>query len=431
MLLFSGSEILRADIDYAVGINVEGNFDLRNAATRRCDTVEMESAKRFVVLCHLALALENIDFNRCLIVCSCGEDLALLGRNGCVAVYKLRAYAAKRLDSERQRRYVEKEYSFNISAENAALDSCSDSDALIRVDALESLFAEDALYHILNRGDTCRAADEKDLADIGRCKSGIRKRLLYRTCRLLDKVMGQLIELCSRERYIHMLRACCVCRDIRQIDIRCGYAAEFYFGLLGSFLESLHGYFIAGEIDSVCFSKLIDEVFSNARVKVIAAEAVISSRRQNLYYSVTYLENGYIKSTAAEVVDHYLLVLLLIEPVGKGSSCRLVYDTLYIESCDTAGVLCRLALSVRKVCGDCDDSFRNCLSEECLCVCLHLLKDHCRDLLRSICLVVDGDLIVGSHLALDGGNGPVGICNCLAFCHLSDHSLSGLGKCYD
>ena len=39
-------------------------------------------------------------------------------------------------------------------------------------------------------------------------------------------------------------------------------------------------------------------------------------------------------------------------------------------------------------------------------------------------------LVVGAHLALDGGNGAVGVGDGLTLCHLTHHTLAGLAECH-
>ena len=60
-----------------------------------------------------------------------------------------------------------------------------------------------------------------------------------------------------------------------------------------------------------------------------------------------------------------------------------------------------LTLCVGEVCGNCNNSLCNLLAEICFCVRLELLKDHCGNLLRSVLLVVDRNLVVRTHLTLD------------------------------
>ena len=50
-------------MDYAVCIDIEGNFDLRHASARRHDAVEVEHAEGLVILSEVSLALEDMDFN--------------------------------------------------------------------------------------------------------------------------------------------------------------------------------------------------------------------------------------------------------------------------------------------------------------------------------------------------------------------------------
>src|SRR3546814_2071100 len=61
---------------------------------------EVELAEQLVVCRHLALALKDADRHRRLIVVGGRIDLALLGRDGGVAVDHAREHAAQRLDAE-------------------------------------------------------------------------------------------------------------------------------------------------------------------------------------------------------------------------------------------------------------------------------------------------------------------------------------------
>jgi hypothetical protein len=73
---------LAEDVDDAVGVDVEGDLDLRHAARRRRQVHQLELAQRLVVHGHLALALEDVDLHRGLVVVGGGEHLAPLGRDG-------------------------------------------------------------------------------------------------------------------------------------------------------------------------------------------------------------------------------------------------------------------------------------------------------------------------------------------------------------
>jgi hypothetical protein len=88
-LLLAGSLVLGADVEDAVGVDVELHFDLRHAARSRRDAGQNETAKGFVVGSHFAFTLQDMDFHRSLAVGSCREHLLFRGRNRGVAVDQL------------------------------------------------------------------------------------------------------------------------------------------------------------------------------------------------------------------------------------------------------------------------------------------------------------------------------------------------------
>ena len=88
-------------------------------------------------------------------------------------------------------------------------------------------------------------------------------------------------------------------------------------------------------------------------------------------------QDGDIEGAAAQVVDHDLLALLLIDAVGEGRGGGLVDDTLDLQARDLAGVLGGLALGVREVGGNGDDSLGNRLAQVGLGAALQLLQEMC------------------------------------------------------
>ena len=91
MLLLAGAQILGGHVHDAVGVDVEGDLDLRHAAAGGGDAVQVEAAQGLVVLGHLTLALEHVDLHGGLVVGGGGEDLALLDGDGGVALDQLGA----------------------------------------------------------------------------------------------------------------------------------------------------------------------------------------------------------------------------------------------------------------------------------------------------------------------------------------------------
>ena len=62
-LLLVGALVLGRDVENAVGVDVEGHFDLGHAARRRRDAVEVELAQRPIVGGELAIALQHVDLD--------------------------------------------------------------------------------------------------------------------------------------------------------------------------------------------------------------------------------------------------------------------------------------------------------------------------------------------------------------------------------
>src|SRR6185503_1197807 len=80
-----GRLVLRGDVQDAVRVDVERDFDLRHAARSRRDAGQLELAERLVVFRHRALALRDVDFDRGLVIRGRRERLALARRDRGVA----------------------------------------------------------------------------------------------------------------------------------------------------------------------------------------------------------------------------------------------------------------------------------------------------------------------------------------------------------
>ena len=369
-----------------------------------------------------------MNLNRGLVISSGGEDLTLLGRDGGVAVDQLGEHAAHRLNAKRQRGDVQQQQALDVAAKHAALNRCADSDALVGVDTLEAFLTGQLLDLVLHSRDTGRAADQQNLGNIVGSQTSIGHRLLDRAGSRFDQMSGQFVELCTRQRNVQMLRAGCVSGDIRQVDVRGGHAGQFDLGLLGCFLQPLHGNLVVRQIDALCLLEFGNEVVHDALIKVVAAEVGVAVGGQNLDNAVADIQNGNIKRAAAKVIDHDFLLGLLVNAVGQSGCGRLVDDTLDVKTCDLAGVLGGLTLCVVEICRNGNDGLSDGAAQIGFCIRLQLLQDHRGDLLRGVLLTVDIDLIIRTHAALDGSNSTVVVGNGLTLCDLTDHSFTGLGK---
>ena len=176
--------------------------------------------------------------------------------------------------------------------------------------------------------------------------------------------------------------------------------------------------------------EFIGDVVHQPLIEVVAAKTVVAGSRKDFEYAVADLKNGYIEGTAAKVVNQNLLVGFLIHAVCERRRSRLVDDTQYVESCDLACVLGRLALAVAEVCRNGDNGIGHLLTEICLRILLELLEDHCGDLLGSVALAVDGAAVIAAHLTLDGAYGVVGVGDSLTLCNAADETFAAL-ECDD
>ncbi len=372
-----------------------------------------------------------MNLNGGLAVSSGGEDLALAGGDGGVAVNQTGEHAAHGLDAQGQGGNVQQQHVGDVAGENAALHSCAQSHALVGVDALEALLAGDALDGILHGGDTGGAANQQNLMQVGSGDAGVGHGLTDRLQGALDQVSGHFVVLGAGDGHIQVLGAGGVSGDIGQVDVGGGHAGQLNLGLLSSLLQALHGNTVLGQVDALGLLELGNQVIHDPLVEVVAAQTGVTGGGQNLESAVADIQDGHVEGAAAQVVDHDLLVHLLVHAVSQSGCGGLVDDALDIQTGDLACVLGSLTLGVGEVSGNGDDSLGDGLAQVSLSVLLQLGQDHGADLLRGVALAVDVNLVVFAHVALDGCDGAVGIGDSLTLGHLTDHTLAGLGECHN
>ena len=164
--VLAGGVVLGGDVEDAVGVDVKGDLDLRDAARRRHDAAELELAEGAVLRGQRTLALKDVDLDLGLAVGRGGEGFGLLGGDGGVALDHRRGDAAEGLDGQGQRRYVEQQQILDFAGQHAGLDRRADGDDFVRVDAAMRLAPEELLDHLLNLGHAGLAADEDDFVDL-------------------------------------------------------------------------------------------------------------------------------------------------------------------------------------------------------------------------------------------------------------------------
>ena len=357
-----------------------------------------------------------------------GEDLALGGRDGGVAVDQAGEHAAHGLNAQGQRGDVQQQHVLDVAGQHAALDGRADSDALVRVDVAVRLLAGHLAHGLLHGRDTGAAADQDHAVHLIGGHAGVAQRVLHRRDGAVDQIAGQLVELRAGHGDVQVLRAGRVRSDERQVDVGAHHAGELDLRLLSGLLEALHGHAVRLQINAVLLLELSRQVVDDAVVEVVAAQVGIAVGRQHLEHAVADLQQGDVEGAAAQVVHQDLVGVFLVKAVRQGSGGRLVDDAQHLQARDAARILGGLALAVREVRRHGDDRLGDGLAQVRLGVGLQLLKNHRGDVLRGVLLAVDGDALVGAHVALDGNDGAVRVGDRLALGHLAHQALAGLGE---
>src|SRR3970282_655599 len=98
----------------AVGVDVESDLNLRDAARGRGNPEQVELAEQLVIARHLPLSLMDADGHRILVVRRRGKGLALLCRNGRITVDDAAEDAAQGFDAQRKGRDIQQQNVFYI-----------------------------------------------------------------------------------------------------------------------------------------------------------------------------------------------------------------------------------------------------------------------------------------------------------------------------
>ncbi|EGD00055.1 putative NAD-specific glutamate dehydrogenase encoded in antisense gene pair with dnaKJ [Burkholderia sp. TJI49] len=388
LVFLAGRLVLRADVQDAVRVDVEGHFDLRHAARCGRDAFEVELAEQLVAGRHFAFALEHLDRHRALVVVRGRVDLRVLGRDRRVLADHLRHHAAERLDAERQRGHVEQQHVLAVARQHLTLDRRADGDGFVRVHVTARILAEELLHLLLHLRHAGLAADQDHVVDVRHLDAGVLDRDAARLDRALDQVLDQRFQLGAGDLQVQVLRARCVGRDVRQVDFGLLARRQLDLRLFGRFLQALQREHVLRQVDALLLLELADDVIDDALVEVLAAEERVAVGRQHfeLHFAVDVrdLDDRHVEGTAAEVIHGDLAVALLglVEAERERSRGRLVDDPLDFEARDAAGVLGRLALAVVEVRRHRDHGFRDRLAEVVFGRLLHLAQHFGRNLRR-------------------------------------------------
>merc|ERR1719322_1137141 len=168
LVLLAGALVAGGNVQDTVGINVEGDLDLRNTSGCRRNASQVEFAKEMVVLGHGPLTLVHLDGDSGLVVRVGGEGLGLLGGDGGVPLDEAGHHTSGSLDSKGERSNIKQEevgHSLRgISGQDGGLHCGSIGHGLVRVDGLVQLLpVEEILQQFLYLRDPGGASDQDDV----------------------------------------------------------------------------------------------------------------------------------------------------------------------------------------------------------------------------------------------------------------------------
>ena len=220
---------------------------------------------------------------------------------------------------------------------------------------------------------------------------------------------GQFVKLGARQRHLQVLGSGLVRGEEGQVDGGRGRSAQLDLRLFRRLADAAHGGGVAGEVDALAPLEFLHQIVGHAVVKVVAAQAVVAGGCEYLDDLVVDIQYGHVKRAAAQVKDHDLLRAALVHAIGQGGGGGLVDDAQNVKAGNAAGVLRGLALPVAEIGGHGDDRVADRLAQVGFGVLFELLQDDGADLLGRKGFIVNLDAVVGSHLTLDGGDGPAGV----------------------
>ena len=438
-LFLASALVLGGHVHDTVGVDVEGNFDLRDATRRRRDTGQFEGAQRLVIASELTFALIDLDEHGRLIVFRGGEDFRALGRDGGVAIDELGHDATLGFDAEGQRGHVDEQHVLTVALDDAGLYGSADGHDLIRVHGLIGfLTASELLDQLLDGRHTSGAADEDHMVDVAHTNAGVSQHVVERSTATAQQIGGHFLEVGAGQGLIQMHRS--AVRSHGQIlhgNAGAGRGAQLLLGLLGGFLQTLQSDLVLAQVNAILVLDFADEPVDDLLIPVVAAQMIVAVGGLHLNGGEAVIvladfQQRHIEGAATQIEDQDALVFLaLFKTVGQCGCGRLVDDTQHVQASDGAGVLGRLTLGVVEVCRAGDHGVGDRLAQVGFGVALELHQHLCGNLLRSPLLAVDLNGPVSAHVALDGADGAIDVGHGLTLGDLADQNLAGLAECHD
>merc|ERR1712159_33579 len=200
LLVLAGSLVHGGHIEDTVGIDVEGDLNLRSSAGSWGDALEVELSEEVVILGHGSLSFEDLDEHTGLVVGVGGEGLGLLGGDGSVSGDQNSHDTTGGLNTLGEGSNIEHTDALDLlvldSIEYSSLNSSTVGDGLIGVDAsVELLSVEEVGDELLHLGDTGGSTDHDEVVNLSLGEGSIGESVLDGGHALSEQINAKLFEL--------------------------------------------------------------------------------------------------------------------------------------------------------------------------------------------------------------------------------------------
>lgn len=131
-----------------------------------------------------------------------------------------------------------------------------------------------------------------------------------------------------------MLGASGVHGEEGKVDVGLGRAGKLDLRVFGSFLDSLDGLDVLGDVNAALFLELGADVLDESVVEVLASEKSVAVGGFDFEDTLLDFKDGNIEGASSEIIDSDDLVFVFVETVGEGGGGGLVDDSKNIKTSD-------------------------------------------------------------------------------------------------
>nr|XP_027200373.1 NAD-specific glutamate dehydrogenase-like [Dermatophagoides pteronyssinus] len=232
------------------------------------------------------------------------------------------------------------------------------------------------------------------------------KHLLHRSNALPEEVDAEVLETRARDTAVEVHAV----EERVDLDLRLRGRGQRALRALALRAQTAQRLGVAAGVLFVDADELVHAVVHEAVVEVLAAEVRVAGSRFNFENALVNRQKTDVERAAAEVEDEHVplsFLVLLVKAIGDRSSGRLIDDAQNVQTRNGAGVFSRLALRVVEVRRDGDHSVLHLAAQVVRGNLLHLVENHCANLLRVVGLELvleldfDNRLVAGVRADLE------------------------------